>query len=115
MQCVIKFIFIYSLHISVQFNFFRKKFKISYPSVFILKIKINPNENTPCNCLEGRTTITIDNVDLVDQGKGEVLVEIKATGICHTDNSRYQETQRDCFLPYWATKALMLWSMPVLM
>ncbi len=29
--------------------------------------------------------LTIEEVDLAGPGEGEVLIEVKATGICHTD------------------------------
>lgn len=35
--------------------------------------------------LEGRRPLTIETVQLEGPKAGEVLVEIKATGVCHTD------------------------------
>ncbi len=40
---------------------------------------------TRCGCICCRRTISIETVQLDGPKAGEVLVEIKATGICHTD------------------------------
>ena len=55
--------------------------------------------------------LTIETVDLQGPKFGEVLVEIKATGICHTDYYTLSAapTPRGCFPPSWATKARASW------
>ena len=56
--------------------------------------------------------MTIETVDLQGPKFGEVLVEIKATGICHTDYYTLSGADPEgIFLPSSATKARALWSM----
>jgi hypothetical protein len=43
------------------------------------------HENQSRHCLGSGQTLTIEEVDLEGPRAGEVLVEVKATGICHTD------------------------------
>ncbi len=43
------------------------------------------HENPRSRCIRIRKTLSIETVDLQPPGPGEVLVEIKATGLCHTD------------------------------
>src|SRR5471030_3074652 len=43
------------------------------------------HENQSSHRMEGGQPLTIEEVELGGPREGEVLVEIKATGICHTD------------------------------
>jgi Zn-dependent alcohol dehydrogenase len=43
------------------------------------------DENQSSHCMAGGQPLTIEEVELGGPREGEVLVEIKATGICHTD------------------------------
>ena len=50
--------------------------------------------------------LTIETVDLEGPRFGEVLVEIKATGVCHTDQFTLSgDDPEACSPPSWATKA----------
>lgn len=56
--------------------------------------------------------LTIEEVDLQGPQAGEVLVEIKATGICHTDYYTLSGADpKDCFPPFSGTKVQAWWSM----
>ena len=55
--------------------------------------------------------LIIETVDLDGPRAGEVLVEIKATGICHTDEfTRSGADPKGCFRRFSATKARASWS-----
>jgi len=50
-------------------------------------------------------------VDLDGPRAGEVLVEIKASGVCHTDEfTRSGADPEGYFRPFWGTKAPESWS-----
>ncbi len=54
--------------------------------------------------------LTIETLDLEGPREGEVLVEIKATGICHTDYYTLSApTRKACSPPSWAMKAPAWW------
>ena len=56
--------------------------------------------------------LSIETVDLEGPRQGEVLVEIKATGICHTDYYTLSEqTRKDSFPWFSVMKAQVSWSM----
>jgi S-(hydroxymethyl)glutathione dehydrogenase/alcohol dehydrogenase len=50
--------------------------------------------------------LQILDVDLEGPKASEVLVEIKATGICHTDEFTLSRIPKGCFPPSWAMKGL---------
>ena len=55
--------------------------------------------------VEAGKPLEIMEVDLQGPRSGEVLVEIKATGICHTDEFTLRERiQRACFRLSWVMK-----------
>ncbi len=56
--------------------------------------------------------LEIVEVDLEGPKAGEVLIEIKATGICHTDDFTLSgPIPRACSRPFSAMKARAWWSM----
>ena len=56
--------------------------------------------------------LTIETVDLDGPRFGEVLVEIKATGICHTDYYTLSGADPEGIFPaIWVTRARALWWM----
>ena len=58
---------------------------------------------------EAGQPLEITELDLAGPQAGEVLVEIKATGICHTDEFTFQEQiLKGCFLLCWDTKGQAL-------
>jgi S-(hydroxymethyl)glutathione dehydrogenase / alcohol dehydrogenase len=60
--------------------------------------------------------LSIETVQLEGPQAGEVLVEIKATGVCHTDAYTLSgKDPRACFQQFWATKAQASWSKSALM
>ncbi len=56
--------------------------------------------------------LEVMEVDLEGPREGEVLVEIKATGICHTDEFTLSgRIPRDCSRPFSDMRAPVSWSM----
>ena len=50
--------------------------------------------------------LTVMEVNLDDPREGEVLIEIKATGICHTDDFTLSGADPEGLFPsFWAMKA----------
>jgi Zn-dependent alcohol dehydrogenase len=50
--------------------------------------------------------LTVETIDIEGPKAGEVLIEIKATGICTQMLTRYQvRTRKVCFPQSWAMKA----------
>ncbi len=61
--------------------------------------------------LEKGKPLQIMEVELEGPKAGEVLVEIKATGICHTDEFTCRApTRRGCSRRSWGTRARASWS-----
>ena len=59
--------------------------------------------------LEAGKPLEVMEVELEGPRAGEVLVEIKATGLCHTDELPVLAmTQKVSFLLFWGMKALAL-------
>ena len=55
---------------------------------------------------EAKKPLEIVELDLDGPRAGEVLVEIKATGICHTDAYTLEaSTAKESFPPFWAMRA----------
>ena len=56
--------------------------------------------------------LEVMDIELQGPQAGEVLIEIKATGICHTDefNLVGGQIRRDCFRPYLDMKVPVWWS-----
>ena len=55
--------------------------------------------------LEKAKPLVVTEVDLDGPKAGEVLVEVKATGICHTDEFTLSgPTRKDCSRPFSATR-----------
>ena len=58
---------------------------------------------------EAGQPLEITELDLAGPQAGEVLVEIKATGICHTDEFTLSgQILKGCFLLCWAMKGQAL-------
>jgi S-(hydroxymethyl)glutathione dehydrogenase/alcohol dehydrogenase len=58
--------------------------------------------------------LTIETVQLAGPKAGEVLIEIRATGICHTDEfTRSGADPEGCFRPSWVMRAPASWSTSV--
>ena len=54
--------------------------------------------------------LEVTTVQLEGPREGEVLVEIKATGVCHTDEFTLSGAIQDCFRRSSAMKARASWS-----
>jgi S-(hydroxymethyl)glutathione dehydrogenase / alcohol dehydrogenase len=62
--------------------------------------------------LEKGKPLTVTDVELDGPKASEVLVEIKATGICHTDEFTLSGADPEgCSHRFWATRAQVLSSM----
>ena len=62
--------------------------------------------------VQARKPLEVTDVNLEGSKAGEVLVEIKATGICHTDEFTCPvPTRKACFPLFWATREQASWSM----
>ena len=54
--------------------------------------------------------LVIEKVELEGPKSGEVLIEIKATGVCHTDAFTLSgDDPEDSFQLFWDMKVLVLW------
>ena len=59
--------------------------------------------------LDPGQSLEVMEVELDGPKAGEVLIEIKATGLCHTDEfTRSSADPRLIFGPFWATRAQVL-------
>lgn len=59
---------------------------------------------------EAGKPLSIETVQLEGPRAGEVLVEIKATGVCHTDAYTLSGADlKDYFRLFWVMKAQELW------
>jgi S-(hydroxymethyl)glutathione dehydrogenase/alcohol dehydrogenase len=60
---------------------------------------------------EAGKPLQVETVQLDGPKAGEVLVEIKATGICHTDEFTLSAPiRKGCFRPSWGMRAPASWS-----
>ena len=63
---------------------------------------------------EAGKPLSLETIDLDGPREGEVLVEIKATGICHTDEFTLSGGDPEGLFPsVWGTRARVWWSMSV--